>query len=272
MVEAIPLSDVPTYVLQNEKNFSDSFDLYRKVEANFSIWKSHLKLSNNFRLDCKGCCEIDNFTGNELLRVYHDIIGKKQAENSQKHLYKPGDFFYLSKNKKLCAGIMFTKTKLVVSTPESSGKETEERSYKFLYTKLYTVDPAKKYGDDVLYDPTVVEELRKSAQEQFPDFLNKKIKDFELCPYGYSFLSVLVPVAYRISWRGNPQNFPKEHSLDYDIPFAACLKFAFDKNRTGMISGLCGEGGYKEKEVLWEERAETIVENAKQLINRCEVQ
>ena len=54
---------------------------------------------------------------------------------------------------------------------------------------------------------------------------------------------MLVPIAYKSGIKGNLQTIPI--FLDLDIPFAACIKFAFGNSRTGKVTSLCGEVGTK---------------------------
>ena len=266
LVAAIPMSDVPSYSIQKEDEFRISFALCNKIKRSFDKWTNHCSSkSNNSYPVCKGCCEIDDFTGNELLRVLHDIISKKSEKSYE---YQPGDYLCLSKNQTICVALMFTYTKLVIKIPDSACGV----KYKYLYERLfadYLVEKHKNTNieNQKLNDRNTVEKLRRKAQNKFPSFLNTKISDFELLPYEYAFLSVLVTIAYRISSRGNPQQFPK-CSLKHNVPFAACLKFAFDTSQTGIIAGLCGEDGEKKKEVLWKERADIIDRNAKKLIKK----
>ena len=54
--------------------------------------------------------------------------------------------------------------------------------------------------------------------------------------------------------------------LNLDIPFAACIKFAFDNSRPGKITALCGEVGAKPANTAWKERAKSIEDTSEKLI------
>ena len=83
-------------------------------------------------------------------------------------------------------------------------------------------------------------------------------------PFGNQFLAILVPIAYRSGSRGNPRTMPEP--LNLDIPFAACIKFAFDNSQTRKVTALCGEVGTKPANTIWKERAKSIKDTAEELI------
>ena len=85
-----------------------------------------------------------------------------------------------------------------------------------------------------------------------------------LFPFGVKFFSMLVSIAYRIGPRGSPRNL--QAPLDLDIPFAACIKYAFDNSQTGKVTVLYGDFSSKLANSKWKERAESIKDIAEELI------
>jgi len=258
----IPNKDIP------KNGICDCYKIKRKVQENYQRWNDCN--GSSVKLNSKGCCEIDNFTGNALFAVFYDIINMNIYG---KFLFKPGDVIYFSNNCVYCAAIMFTKSKPVVSTPSPSACQNEENEkYTHLYSILFDDGKVQKYRSkpnkyQEYYSDNNVGDFRKEAKKKFPIFLSTKISDFDLFPFGYKFLLVLVPIAYGIGPRGNPRNLPVEH-FNLDVPFAACLKFAFDNDLSGKITALCGEIGYKPENVPWIERVKSIEDAAEKLIKR----
>ena len=259
----IPNDDIP------EKKINDDHEIKNKVQANYDRWITTNNLA--IPLICKGCFEIDNFTGNELLRVFCDIISKKKQNGA--YFYEPGNVIYLSRNQSYCAAVRFTKSKPVITTqtPAAVTENNVTIKYEHLYSALFNDNRCEFHWRNpdkfpITYSQRHVVEIRKAAKEMFPLFLSTKVASANMFPYGFHFLSVLVFIAYKISSRGNPCYRPE--ALDLDIPFAACLKFAFDNSFTGKVSALTGELTVKSKEMLWKERAKNTANVAEELIKR----
>ena len=261
----IPSDDIPT------EGISDSYGIKYKVQKNYDKWANHSRHSIFSELVCRGYCEIDNFTGNDLLRILCNIISKKIDDGS--YAYKPGDVLYFSKNRNAYAGIMFTKSKPVTKTSARSLFKNEEYiKYKYLYNKLFDDRLVKYYRKkphkyQEYYSQKYVEEFRRVAEDWFSHFLNTKMKDYGDLPvflFGDQFFGMLVTIAYRIGSRGNPRYM--REPLNIDIPFAACIKFAFDNSQTGKVTALCGEIGMKPANFMWKERAKSIKDTAEELI------
>ena len=259
----IPSDDIAT------EGISDSFGIKKKVQESYDKWANDSRHRISSKLVCRGYCEIDNFTGNELLRILCIIISKKIDNGS--YAYKPGNVLYFSKNRNAYAAIMFTNTKPVIKTsPLILFENDDDVKYKRLYTKLFddgTVDYYRRMPNPYqhCYIDEDVKELRREAEDRYSHFLKTKMKDSsDLLPFGDKFFTMLVPIAYRIGSRGNPRTMPVP--LNLDIPFAACIKFAFDNSQTGKITALCGEVGTKPANTMWKERAKSIENTAKDLI------
>jgi len=136
----------PSYmIVLSEEGINDNDNMKTKVETNYREWLKRLNGSKP-KLKCKGYCKIDDFTGSQLLRVFHDIISKKIGKN---FFYGPGDVLYFSKNDSICAAIMFTYSKLLTTTPPKEKKlarnDKSVRSNKQLYSKLFNDDYVKKF-------------------------------------------------------------------------------------------------------------------------------
>ena len=200
-----------------------------------------------------------------MLKVLCNIISEKIDDGS--YAYKPGNVLYFSMNRNACTAIMFTNSTPVVKTsPIILFENDEDIKYKHLYTKLFDDRLVQrfrrtpnKYQD--FYMKEYVEELRKEAKGRYSHFLKTKMKDYDdFFPFGDQFFAMLVPIACRMGSRGSPQNLPVRSNLD--IPFAACIKFAFDGSQTGKVTALCGEVGTKSAK----ERAKSIKNTAEELI------
>ena len=72
----IPSSDIPT------ESISDSCGIRKKVQEGDDKWASNNRHGISSELVCTGYCEIDNFTGNELLRILCNIIIEKIKDGS----------------------------------------------------------------------------------------------------------------------------------------------------------------------------------------------
>ena len=103
----IPSDDIPT------EGISDSRGIKEKVQENYDKWANDPRHSISSELVCRGYWEIDDFTGNELLRILCNIISKKIDDGS--YAYEPGNVLYFSRNRNAYAAIMFTKTKPVIT-------------------------------------------------------------------------------------------------------------------------------------------------------------
>ena len=244
-------------------------ELRKKVQENFNRWKKHQGQHKSPNLVYRGYCKIDNFTGNEVLRMLCHIINKK---NDDRYDFKPGNVIYFLKSGSACAAVMFTKTKLLVTTPPPDLSESDaDIKFKHLYTKLFNDHFVERYRMkpnkyQEYYSKQYVEEFRTEAEGKFPHFLTTKIKEgSDLFPFGYKFIAMLVSIAYRIVSRGNPRTMPAP--FNFDIPFAACIKFAFDNSQTGKITALCGEvGTMPDEDSTWKERARSIRDTAEELV------
>ena len=131
---------------------------------------------------------------------------------------------------------------------------------KFLYTKLFddgTVDYYQTDNQDC-YKNVDETELRREAEKKFPHFLNTKIKDISnLFPFGDQFFALLVAIAYKSGSRSSPRTMPVAPlNFNVPVPFAACIKFAFDHSQTGKITALCGEVVWQAKNSNWKRTTE----------------
>ena len=149
-----------------------------------------------------------------MLRILCNIISKKIDDGS--YAYQPGNVLYFSKNRKACAAIMFTKTAPVIKASSRDPSENDGDKYKRLYTKLFddgSVDYYRKTPNPYqhCYNDKDIKELRREADDGFPHFLKTKMKDnSDLLPFGDKFLTMLVPIAYRIGSRSRqPANYAR---------------------------------------------------------------
>ena len=112
LTAAVPMTDVPNYYVKSADVFEDELDLKRKVDYLYKHWISRNQplRENPPLLSCLGCCEIDHFTGNDMLKIFHNIISKSEYNT-------PGNLLYLSKKQNYCAAMLFTKFKPLCITP-----------------------------------------------------------------------------------------------------------------------------------------------------------
>ena len=126
----IPSDDIPT------EGISDSYEIKKKVQKGYDKRANDSRHRISSKLVCRGYCEIENFTGNELLRILCNIISEKIEDDS--YAYEPGNVLYFSKNRNAWATIRFTKTPPVINSSSRDVFQNDvDVKYKRLYTKLF---------------------------------------------------------------------------------------------------------------------------------------
>ena len=240
LTAAVLLKNVPNYKIKSEINFKDELDLLRKVEFRYKQWISKKSLKKNTPpLTCIGCCEIDQFTGNDLLKIFYDFMSSNKYRGA-------GKFLFFSKNQNFCAAMFFTKSKPLFITPFVDENDTKQLPFRYLFTKLFDRDETLRRRANitnqeyVYYQEENVSNLRSEAIKQFPIFLNKRIADYQLFAFGYSFLGLLSLICYMSSPKSKLSRRLSSH-FGLKIPFAACVRFAFAQNQIEQLTVLCGE-------------------------------
>ena len=110
----------------------------------YDKWTNDSRHKISLKLICREYCEIDNFTGNEMLRISCNIVSEKIDDGS--YAYKPGNVLYFLKNRNAYAAIMFTKsTPLIITLPLIRFENDGDVKYKRLYTKLFDDGTAEYY-------------------------------------------------------------------------------------------------------------------------------
>ena len=233
--DAVSLSEIPKYRIKPEAGFKDVFDMERKVKYKYEKWLSYKPQNSPPPLQCLGCCEVDEFNGNELLRILHHLI-------SRDDICRPGKFLYFSKKQSFTAALFFKSFLPMGITPFFEDDKNLE--YRFLFEKLFDdaqVKIKKETPNDEreYYSADVVERLRREALELFPIFLKTKVEEFPLFPFGNSFFGLLISIAFQICRRRIQPNLTSNFAVD--IPFMAGVYFAFNHNLIGKLTKLCGE-------------------------------
>ena len=157
---------------------------------------------NNVEFKKVGVCEIGQFTGNELLRVFLDICNNEDYN-------KPGNCIYLNSNDESIAALIFLY--FSVLTVEVTATSNDEHQKMFI--KLFKDGRVEKYRKECSskndhWEESSVKFFRDKAKSLYPKFLNKKFLEFSKIPDGNyilpirkAFLRLLAQCAYRMSIR-----------------------------------------------------------------------
>ena len=247
--KAVCLSNVPNYEMKKNVK-KDDCDVQNAVKFQYNRWKDFYP---NFpELSYVGSCEINHFSGNELLRILFDIMGRDD-------LTKPGNLLFFSVNENYSVAIMFKQF-----FADTIGPLSPTEKNRFTFAKLFddaVVNERKlneTYG--VQYSDHFIKTHRANAAKEFPEFLKKKWSESAHFPYGYTFFGLLVTIAYTLKL--NQQS--DSAGLLRHIPIAACTRFSFTKTTYGKLKLLFGEVNCEARR----QKNQLIVETAKELIFR----
>ena len=243
--------------------------LQRKVNKKFQdYWKERSKPddlpSKPFAV---GYCEIGRFTGCEFMWFCSHILKNDD-------LCKYGNCLYLSVKNLAIAAILFLGAnqyhlyfpKLV--TKSQHGEESMD--FSDMFARLFDDDTLKdrrvKNPESAIYSQEKINHLRSQAKSEYSKFLKTPLAEFLQIPFLNVFLGVVLDCAFR----GCPKNPVKTGQVKHTlIPFAACVKLAFDQEESGKIHLLFGEVREpQEKSELLGIKAKAILETAKQFISK----
>ena len=251
---------VPEYKVDHEKNCNNE-ELKKEVKQRNQEWNKQNE--NNVEFKKVGVCEIGQFTGNELLRIFLDICNN----NNNKDYNQPGNCIYLNSNDESIAALIFLYSSVL--TVEVTATSNDEHQKMFI--KLFNDRRVEEYRKGKF--------LRDKAKSLYQKFLNTKFLEFSkildgdyILPIRKAFLRLLAQCAYRMN-NLDPlrqvQSTSSQLSEEFtQIPFAACIKFAFDVDNSGVISTLLGQIPKQDSnvKVSKEERCIFALETAKELI------
>ena len=257
--ESVSFVNPPDYEI-NPDFTCDSKALMKKITFHYQKWTSRVKRNigeQDFR--CVGCCEIGNLTGSELMKMFFDIFETKQFET--------GNYVCFLKNSEQCAALLFEPYRPVIITlspPKNSGCNSA-------YSKLFDddkVDKDRKKGVKNNVSEEEVAKVRQQAKVEYPTFWQTKFSVFDLYPFGVAFFGLAADIARHSCTKYSFQRFSADVGK---VPFAACVKLAFDANLTGEVTNLFGEVrfvGWLSEEKLISRKVDLICTTAHQLISR----
>ena len=258
--QSVCFTNVPKYNINPDVG-CDEETLKEKVSYRCRIWKERVP-ENVTKLDfrCLGSCEIGNLTGNEIIRMFFDIFENKQLQR--------GNYICFSTNSKQCAVVWFEKYIPVVITLTPP----KDSVWKYSYTKIFDdekVEKNRKEGTKRNFSEEDVNSFRQQAKIEYYKFWKTKFADFDLHPFGAVFFGLAADIA-KHSGRSK-YSLQRYHADVGKVPFAACVKLAFDANMTGKITKLFGELRFivrkKESEMI-QQKSECICKTACYLISR----
>lgn len=251
--QAVPFNSSPAYVVTSEATKSKNDILQMKIEKfhRNKKWKERI-LNEKEEFKSIGSYEIGNFTGSEILQIFYDIFVKKDG-------FQVGNYLCFSSKESDCFAVMLNDINpQVVSLPPP-----DDDGLKYVYTKLFDDDSLAKSKSTSKYrSPENIKGLRQNAKVHFKAFMTTKFSEFALHPFGVTFLGLLAETAIHSTLKyGHTKHI-------VEVPFAACVKLAFDANLTGDIAKMFGEISDVSKEEGFSFKALNTKKTAEKIISR----
>ena len=249
-VEDAPNCEVmPAIVFDAENN-----NMHEKLQVVFNTWLQLDHTNAVYTLTPAGRCEIDNFTGNQLLRIFCSLVWNREEIN------KPGKFLEFLVNNEIRLIILFVKDRAISITPP---RKDEKRLFQKLFHDEFVENNksgfySEQYTDDAIW------QIRKKASEEYPKFLSTKFAECSLLTCQYAFLGLLVDLAVRMDEK---EPYRATNKLVQKIPFPAGVKIAFDLEMSGLVWKLLGQREHLTRNV-YEQRAQTCVDAFKHILRR----
>ena len=173
-----------------------------------------------------GYCEIGSLTGCESMWLFSSIF-----ENDD--LCRYGNCLYLSVKNKPVAAILFLGSddnfhapKLVTNPPLKN-----EEDFSSILTKMFDDDTIERWrlknpenADD--YSEKKINHLRSQAKLEYSKFLKTPLIEFLQSQFKNSFLGLMLDCAFHAGYNKNAE-IPEQINPTL-LPFAACVKLAFD--------------------------------------------
>ena len=244
--------------------------LKEKVNKKFQdYWKERPRKPDGFssKPNFAGCCEIGRLTGCEIMWLFSRIFKNDD-------LCKYGNCLYLFANKLPIAAILFLGSdhyfyfpKLVPKLPLE-----EKKDFRHMFIKLFDDDTVKQRrlkeisANAVYYSEEKINGLRCQAKSEYSKFLKTPLAEFSQIQFRNAFLGLMMECAFG----GCPRNRVKtEHINPTLLPFAACLKLAFDQDDYGRVRQLFGEVFKKpEPPRFLQVKAKAMLETATRFISK----
>ena len=232
--EAVPLAIPPNYKIDPEATCHND-QLLGKVNHVYKIWTKGIPETAEQDFRCVGSCEIGDFNGNEITRIFYDIFKTNQ--------YQIGNYVCFSSKNKQCFAIIFlpsySRPMIATLSPPSDSK------LKHVYNKLFDDEQVKEDRKKVDKEETTlsqvyVENLRKEAKVEYFQYLETKFANFNLHPFDVAFIGLSADIATHSCKSGI---LLQGNSKVDKISFAACVRLAFKFDQTGEITKLFGEVG-----------------------------
>ena len=244
--------------------------LKEKVNKQFQdYWERRPKKPDGFspKPNFAGCCEIGRLTGCEIMWLFSRIFKNDDLCNY-------GNCLYLSVNNRSIAAILFLGSDHYFYFPKLVPKRPfeENKDFRHMFTKLFDDDTVKQRSlkenpaITVYYSEEKINDLRCQAKSEYSKFLKTPLQEFSQVQFRNVFLGLMMECAFK----GCPRNIVKtEHINPTLLPFAACVKLAFDQDDYGKVCQLFGEVFEEPKPSQFlQVKAEAMLETAKRFISK----
>ena len=255
---AVTFTDPPDYEI-NSILTSENETLKKKVQSDYDEWKKHVH-GNTGEADFRwvGNCEIGNLTGFEIIRMFYHIFVQNQ--------FKTGNYIYFTRKNEVFGAMLFIRYNTRICTlPSPSGSE-EEHPYNNLFNGLQR-KKNRKMGMKCKSEDQI-EQHQSRAKKELPKFWITKFAEFDLQLFGKHFFGLSLDIAFY----SNTKCFLLDSNPDLGkIPFAACVKLAFDVDQIEKIAELFGAIGYIDPRFSSERfkwKGKKIIETAQDLITQ----
>ena len=256
----------PSYNIDFEKTCNND-DLLHKTEKLYEKWINHDASNIVYEPKTIGCCEISELSGNDLLRVFLDICNNKEYNQIRSLI-----FFDIKGHSKTV--LVFSKDNLLTkATSPSEDDLNVDNHHRGMFAKLFNDEKVQSFkGTDfeMFYTTDLIQQYRSEAKAQFHQFLSEKFGQFPFYPYGKCFLGLIAKCAFRMSDRDPLRDISRIKSDIELIPFPACIEFAFQQNRTGVITCLLGELPRlsRQDNASFVELGKSVISTSSQIIKR----
>ena len=271
---AVAVKYIPICKINSEKSCITE-DLKKKLE-DFNQ-ESNRKTGQDVLFTPIGVCEIGHCTGNKFLWELVNICNNRNCNQR-------GNTIVLNLNKASKWFLIFLKCSVLIYDLSSEEDLQNDYTHKHMFVKLFNNQSVEKHRQEPdlqnFFEESLIKKFRSEARSWYPKFLSSKLSDFPPHPYQNAFIGLLAKCAYRMSdldplRHSNPTTSSNWSTSDEEsfenfklLPFAACIKLAFDVDKCGKVAKLLGEIGHRpSKEKLYEKRRESSVKTAKEIID-----
>ena len=249
----------PVYKIDVEAKCNNKC-LIKEVERKLAKGKQRISIYSGLTFNWVGCCEIGQFTGNEIIQVLLDYFNTER--------FQPGKQICLNAEGHSVAMLIFTNVSCLVLAPLNPNENEINSEYKGLYTKLFNEKNVKSFQggkNKDKYKQELIDKYRQEAKDLFYQFLSTRILDFTHVEHRNCFLGLVAKCAFRMSSIDPVREINDEVEK---VPCLACIEIAFRSGETGMISDLLGElrRTSNDDNAALEEIGSTTINTSKKLI------